>query len=80
MDTSLRTSGSSDAAALIAAVVVRARNAQRAVDGYTQSQADALALAAAWAIMEPSRNLALAELAVRDTGLGNVDDKIAKNH
>src|SRR4030095_9244874 len=30
--------------------------------------------------MEPSRNRALAELAVRDTGLGNVADKIAKNH
>ena len=75
-----RASGASDAGALVAAVVARARNAQRAVDGYTQAQADELALAAAWAIMEPSRNLALAELAVRDTGLGNVDDKIAKNH
>ncbi len=30
--------------------------------------------------MEPSRNKALAELAVRDTGLGNVTDKIQKNH
>ena len=35
--------------------------------------------AAGWAIVEPSRNRALAELAVRDTGLGNVADKIAKN-
>ena len=32
-----------------------------------------------WAIVEPSRNRALAELAVRDSRLGNVDDKIAKN-
>jgi sulfoacetaldehyde dehydrogenase len=30
--------------------------------------------------MEPGRNRELAELAVRDTGIGNVDDKIAKNH
>lgn len=30
--------------------------------------------------MEPSRNEALAELAVRDTGLGNVPDKIQKNY
>jgi sulfoacetaldehyde dehydrogenase len=30
--------------------------------------------------MEPTRNRALAETAVRDTGLGNVADKIAKNH
>ena len=38
------------------------------------------AAAAAWAIMEPDRNRALAELAVRTTGLGNVADKITKNH
>ena len=37
-------------------LVARARAAQRAIDGYTQAQADELALAAAWAIMEPSRN------------------------
>src|SRR4030095_15676214 len=30
--------------------------------------------------MEPTRNRALAELAVRATGLGNVADKVAKNH
>lgn len=36
--------------------------------------------AAGWAIMEPKRNRALAELAVRDTGLGSVEDKIRKNH
>ena len=37
-------------------------------------------LAAGWAIMEPARNRTLAELAVRDTGLGAVADKIVKNH
>ena len=37
-------------------------------------------MAAGWAIMEPSRNRTLAEIAVRDTGLGTVDDKINKNH
>jgi len=64
----------------IAALVGRARAAQAAIDGYTQQQAHDLALAAGWAIMEPSRNRALAERAVADTGLGNVADKIAKNH
>ncbi len=64
----------------IAAMIARARAAQAQVDGYTQRQADDLALACAWAIMEPARNRALAERAVRDTGLGNVDDKIIKNH
>jgi sulfoacetaldehyde dehydrogenase len=30
--------------------------------------------------MEPARNRTLAELSVRDTGLGNVEDKVTKNH
>ena len=40
---------------------------------------DEVVTAAAWAIVEPGRNRALAEIAVRDTGLGDVADKIAKN-
>jgi sulfoacetaldehyde dehydrogenase len=64
----------------VAALIARARAAQALVDGYTQQQADDLALACAWAIMEPARNRVLAERAVRDTGLGNVEDKITKNH
>jgi len=64
----------------VAALVGRARAAQAAIDGYSQEQAHELALAAGWAIMKPENNRALAERAVRDTGLGNVDDKVAKNH
>jgi sulfoacetaldehyde dehydrogenase len=64
----------------VAVLVGRARAAQAAIDGYSQEQAHELALAAGWAIMKPENNRALAELAVSDTGLGNVDDKIAKNH
>ncbi len=66
-------------AAAIAAIVARAREAQRAVDGWSQTEVDAMVTATGWAIVEPSRNRALAELAVQDTGLGNVADKIAKN-
>ncbi len=61
-------------------LIARARAAQAVADGWTQEQADEAAIAVGWAIVEPSRNRALAELAVRDTGLGNVADKIAKNH
>ena len=63
------------------ATVARARAAQ-ARYGAAADQAlyDRAALAAGWAIMEPERNRRLAELAVRTTGLGNVADKIAKNH
>lgn len=60
-------------------VMVRARAAQAAAARWSQREADDAALAAAWAIVEPGRNRALAERAVADTGLGNVADKIAKN-
>jgi len=63
----------------VATLVARARAAQRSIDRCDQARADELAIAAAWAIVEPSRNRALAELAVRDTGMGDVADKIAKN-
>ncbi|HEY8242132.1 MAG TPA: aldehyde dehydrogenase family protein, partial [Casimicrobiaceae bacterium] len=63
----------------IAAIVARARAAQRTIADADQARADELAVAAAWAIVEPSRNRALAELAVRDSGMGDVADKIAKN-
>lgn len=64
----------------VAALVDRARIAQSVVDRYDQSRTDEMALAAGWAIMEPARNRVLAEMAVRDTGCGNVDDKILKNY
>ena len=65
--------------AVVAALVGRARDAQRAFDTWTQERVDEAVTAAAWAIVEPGRNRALAEIAVRDTGLGDVADKIAKN-
>ena len=60
--------------------IARARAAQAVADGYDQARVDELVAAAGWAIMEPARNRELAELAVADTGIGNVDDKIRKNH
>jgi sulfoacetaldehyde dehydrogenase len=63
----------------VAAIVARARIAQRTIADADQARADELAVAAAWAIVEPARNRALAELAVRDSGMGDVADKIAKN-
>src|SRR6188472_1837801 len=69
----------SDAREVVGKVIDRARAAQTHADRWSQSQADEAAVAAGWAIAEPARNRALAELAVRDTGLGNVADKIAKN-
>ncbi len=65
---------------MVAALVERARAAQRIADDYDQARIDDLVAAAGWAIMEPARNRELAELAVADTGIGSVDDKIRKNH
>ncbi|MFT4063822.1 acylating sulfoacetaldehyde dehydrogenase [Paraburkholderia sp.] len=64
----------------ISALVARARAAQQAFEFAGQQTLDTAAAAAAWAIMEPARNRELAEQAVRDTGLGNVEDKFRKNY
>jgi len=71
---------STPAAKIVAARVARAHAAQAVAARYTQQELDELVTAAGWAIMEPARNRTLAEIAVRDTGLGNVPDKINKNH
>ena len=64
----------------VAALVERARAAQRVYETWSQAQVDMVVTAAGWAIIEPARNRELAELAVADTGIGNVDDKVRKNH
>jgi sulfoacetaldehyde dehydrogenase len=65
---------------IVAGLVRKARAAQTIFERSTQQQLDDAVLAVGWAIMNPEHNQALAELAVRDTGLGVVADKIAKNH
>ena len=74
----VRNSGT--AANIVAALVAKARAAQKIFARSTQEQLDEAATAVGWAIMNPAHNQALAELAVKDTGLGVVSDKIAKNH
>ena len=68
------------AASNVAELIDRARAAQKIANDYDQQRVDELVAATGWAIIEPTRNRELAELAVRDTGIGNVDDKIRKNH
>lgn len=69
----------SSAARTIAVLVARARAAQAVFEDYDQQRVDDVVAGAAWAIYRPDRARTLAELAVKDTGLGNVEDKIAKN-
>ena len=66
--------------ATVTELLDRARASQRIAEGYDQARIDELVSAAGWAIMEPVRNRLLAELAVADTGIGNVADKERKNH
>ena len=62
-------------------LVQRARTAQSSYEREgTQELFDLAAQAVGWALMKPEHNTALAELAVKETGLGNVSDKIKKNH
>lgn len=70
-----------DEAQIVDDLVSRARVAQAKFEkGADQARYDNAALAAAWALMEPERNKALATMAVEMTGLGNIKDKITKNH
>jgi sulfoacetaldehyde dehydrogenase len=63
----------------VAALIARARAAQRIVDGWDQAGSTSSPSRPPGRSSSPARNRALAECAVRDTGLGNVEDKIAKN-
>lgn len=65
---------------IISELISKARVAQRGYERYSQQRVDEVVSAAGWAIMQPEHNRTLAEMAVRDTGLGNVDDKILKNY
>ena len=63
----------------VEAIIERGRVAQKIYEGYTQAEVNLVVEAVAWAILEPKRNQELAELAVQDTGLGDVADKFKKN-
>ena len=60
-------------------LVIDARKAQSIINDYSQEQVDELILAVAWEIIQPENNKELSEMAVKQTGLGNVEDKIKKN-
>ena len=62
-------------------LVNKARIAQEKFEkNGSQELFDLACQAVGWALMKPEQNQKLAELAVRETGLGNVPDKIKKNH
>ena len=66
--------------AVVSELVARARKAQAIINEYTQEQVDEVVTALGWSIINPEHNKELATMSVADTGLGNVEDKITKNH
>lgn len=65
--------------AAIEATVARARTAMQAYENHDQTRVDDAVTALAWSIYKPENARMLAELAVKDTGLGNVESKVIKN-
>jgi len=78
-ETALTAQPDPDVQRTISELMGRARTAQALFEAFDQEKVDAAVAAVAWAIVEPGRARELADLAVKDTGLGNVADKITKN-
>ena len=64
---------------IVAGLVGRARAAMAAYENHDQARVDEAVTALAWSIYKPESARMLAELAVEDTGLGNVESKVVKN-
>ena len=64
---------------IVSGLVKRARAAMSLFESSDQARVDEAVIALAWSIYKPEHAKALAEMAVEDTGLGNVADKIVKN-
>ncbi len=60
-------------------LIVRARAAQLIYDAYDQVAVDEVITAVGWSVVQTDNNQELSELAVKDTGLGKVSDKLIKN-
>lgn len=60
-------------------IVSKARAAQESIQNYTQEQTDELCLAIAWQTYKDDNIKILSEMAVSETGMGCVSDKITKH-
>ncbi len=67
-----------DSVEALEAAIRRTRAAQQIFAAYTQKQVDDIFLAAATAANQA--RIPLAKLAVEETGMGVVEDKVIKNH
>lgn len=65
--------------ARIGRLISQSRQAMNEFAGFDQERVDEIVAAIAWALYKPEHARRLAEIAVADTGIGNVEDKIVKN-
>ena len=66
---------------MVETLINRAKTAQISYENLgSQRIFDLASQAVAWAVMQPTNNILLSKLAVSETGLGNINDKIKKNH
>lgn len=64
---------------IIAALVAKARAAQKQVENYTQEQIDEVALSVAWQVYKDENIAVCARSAVDETGKGVYEDKLTKH-
>ena len=64
----------------IETIIKQARLAQTEFENAEQEVVDELITGLAWALINPETNRSLSNQAVKDTGLGNSDDKFNKNY
>ncbi len=69
----------SDPHTVVAQIIQNGRVAMQSLTNADQARVDEAVTAIAWAVYEPGRARELAELAVKDTGMGNVESKVIKN-
>lgn len=75
-----QSAASADAATdVVARIVNNGRIAMQSLKDADQARVDEAVTALAWAVYEPGRARELAELAVKDTGMGTVESKVIKN-
>jgi sulfoacetaldehyde dehydrogenase len=78
MAAAARAAPETGASAVVDELVRRARRAMEAFADADQARTDEAVVALAWSLYKPEHARELAELAVADTGLGNVPDKVTK--
>jgi len=77
--TAIPISNESEAQAIVAGLVARARAAMELFADADQARVDEAVTALAWSLYKPEHAKSLAERAVAEIGLGNVESKITKN-